>query len=224
MTRSRLINTTKEKSFEPGVIESTRFFSPPSSLWLWRLKLLSSTRMWWELARWKSRRILIASLSLSFFAAWPRANCSRTKFNLERTGSLFSFYFHCRLERAVSTIGYFSSKSSPISLFDRILLLFVLLSFFFFLIPLCVLSFPPLFFFFIAESTFPTKRWFRVLNKIREPNSVGIICLSSGRTHVSFQSDGFISCPLINRHFHWPCVRAFSVRRYLTVPGVTQGR
>lgn len=151
MTRSRLINTTKEKSFEPGVIESTRFFSPPSSLWLWRLKLLSSTRMWWELARWKSRRILIASLSLSFFAAWPRANCSRTKFNVgrnERTGSLFFFYFHCRLERAVSTIGYFSSKSSPISLFDRILLLFVLLSFFFFFNPSVRPFFPPSFLFF----------------------------------------------------------------------------
>lgn len=105
---------------------------------------------------------------------------------------LFFFYFHSTLERAVSAI--FSFEISHL-VFDRILLFVLFSSFFFFLI-----SSP----FFIAESTFPTKRWFRVLNKIREPNSVGIICLSSGRTHVSFQSDGFISCPLINRHFHCP--------------------
>lgn len=108
---------------------------------------------------------------------------------------LFFFYFHSTLERAVSAssrIGYFPSKS-PISCLIVSSSLFFSSFFFFNLLP-----------FFIAESTFPTKRWFRVLNKIREPNSVGIICLSSGRTHVSFQSDGFISCPLINRHFHCP--------------------
>lgn len=130
-----------------------------------------------------------------FFRGLATSKLFPNSFNLDGTkrlvSRLFFFYFHSTLERAVSAI--FSFEISHLA-FDRILLFVLFSSFFFFnLLP-----------FFIAESTFPTKRWFRVLNKIREPNSVGIICLSSGRTHVSFQSDGFISCPLINRHFHCP--------------------
>lgn len=134
-----------------------------------------------------------------FFRGLATSKLFPNSFNLDGTkrlvSRLFFFYFHSTLERAVSTssrIGYFPSKS-PISRLIVSSSLFSFLLFFFNLLP-----------FFIAESTFPTKRWFRVLNKIREPNSIGIICLSSGRTHVSFQSDGFISCPLINRHFHCP--------------------
>lgn len=136
MTRSRLINTTKEKTFEPGGNWINKIFPPPSSLLSMTMTVeiafLDSNVVKARVGRaMKIEKNFNCPPPPPFFRGLATSKLFPNSFNLDGTkrlvSRLFFFYFHSTLERAVSTI--FSFEISHLA-FDRILL-FVLFSSFF---------------------------------------------------------------------------------------------